>query len=238
MISLWDFFQFFKVWRIFQINRLFFNLTDWILNWGILFQCFNRLKYVTQLDYFSIENVEPLIVDNQTLEVVNTIKLLGVYLTSDLKWTTHVRHISSKASKRLYALRILKRNGVQPSYLKQNACPVWHTSLPKFLIDELEHIQKRALKIIVPHLSYSESLIDLALRREGNCYADPFIKTIIVTLPVKFLVYCLNLWIISTDLDIPDLFRFLMHELNATMIVFYLIAYANGTLFEFLNSYS
>ena len=84
-------------------------------------------------------SVEPLIVDNQNLEVVNTIKLLGVYLTSDLKWTTHVRHISSKASKRLYALRILKRNGVQPSYLKtvycsfirpvlEYACPVWHTS--------------------------------------------------------------------------------------------------------------
>ena len=119
-------------------------------------------------------SVEPLIVDNQTLEVVKTIKLLGVYLTSDFKWTTHVRHISSKASKRLYALRILKQNGVQPSDLKtvycsfirpvlEYACPVWHTSLPKFLTDELEHIQKRALKIIVPHLSYSESLIDLKL---------------------------------------------------------------------------
>ena len=109
-------------------------------------------------------SVEPLIVDNQTLEVVNTIKLLGVYLSSDLKWTTHVRHISSKASKRLHAFRIsiLKRNSVQPSDLKTTyrsfirpvlgyACPVWHTSLPKFLIDELEHIQKRALKIIVSH---------------------------------------------------------------------------------------
>ena len=53
-------------------------------------------------------SVEPLIVDNQTLEVVNTTILLGVYLTSDLKWTTHIRHICSKASKCLYALRILK----------------------------------------------------------------------------------------------------------------------------------
>ena len=30
-------------------------------------------------------SVEPLIIDNQTLEVVNTIKLRGVYLTLDLK---------------------------------------------------------------------------------------------------------------------------------------------------------
>ncbi len=27
------------------------------------------------------------------------------------------------------------------------------SSIPKFLTDELEHIQRRALKIIVPHLS-------------------------------------------------------------------------------------
>ena len=106
--------------------------------------------------------VEPSIVNNQTLEVVNTIKLLGVYLSSDLKWTTHVRHISSKASKRLYAFRIsiLKRNSVQPSDLKtayrsfirpvlEYTCPVWHTSLPKFLIDELEHIHRSGILVSV-----------------------------------------------------------------------------------------
>ncbi len=32
--------------------------------------------------------------------------------------STHIRHISSKASTRLYALRILRRNGVQPSDLR------------------------------------------------------------------------------------------------------------------------
>ena len=99
--------------------------------------------------------------------------------------STHIRHISSKASTRLYALRILRRNGVQPSDLRtvycsfvrpvlEYACPVQHTSLPRFLTDELEHIQRRELKIIVPHLSYSECLKDLKLptleeRRELLC---------------------------------------------------------------------
>ena len=97
------------------------------------------------------------------------------------------------------------------------ACSVWHTSLPKFLTDELEHIQKRALKIIVPHLSYSESLIDLKLptleeRRKLLCRS--FYKNNYSDTSVKFFIYCLNLWIISTDLDIPDPSRFLMHELN------------------------
>jgi hypothetical protein len=65
---------------------------------------------------------QPLIVNNQPLEAVNTIKLLGVNLTSDLKCTTHIKHISSKATKRLYALRILRRNGVQPSDLRRVYC--------------------------------------------------------------------------------------------------------------------
>ena len=150
---------------------------------------------------------QPLIVNNQPLEAVNTIKLLGVNLTSDLKWTTHIRHISSKASKRLYALRILRRNGVQPSDLRkvycsfirpvlEYACSVWHTSLPKFLTDELEHIQRRAFKIIVPHLSYSESLKDLKLptleeRRELLCRS--FYKNNYSDTSSKFLIYYLNL---------------------------------------------
>ena len=34
-------------------------------------------------------------------------------LTSDLKWAFHIEHICSKASKRLCALRTLKRSGVR-----------------------------------------------------------------------------------------------------------------------------
>ncbi len=51
---------------------------------------------------------QPLIVNNQPLEAANTIKLLGVYLTSDLKWTTNIRHISSKASKRSVGVKDIK----------------------------------------------------------------------------------------------------------------------------------
>ena len=194
---------------------------------------------------------QPLIVNNQPLEAVNTIKLLGVNLTSDLKWTTHIRHISSKACKRLYALRILRRN-VQPSDLRtvycsfirpvlQYACPVWHTSLPKFLTDELEHIQRRAFKIIVPHLSYSEILKDLKLptleeRRELLCrsfyknnYSDTSSK--IFNLLPEPLDHQYNLR------HSRSIRHFLKPELNAIMIVFCHIAYANGTLFNLLGFY-
>ena len=36
--------------------------------------------------------------------------------------------------------------------------PVFHYSLPKYLMPELEHVQKRAMSIICPGHSYHEAL--------------------------------------------------------------------------------
>ena len=41
------------------------------------------------------------------------------------------------------------------------ACPVWHTNLPKYLSDNIEIIQKRALKSIFPNKGYDDILYDL-----------------------------------------------------------------------------
>ena len=130
-------------------------------------------------------SLEPLIINNRPIEVVHTAKLLGVQLSSNLKWNAHIDYVCSKASKRLFALRMLKRNGVHPRDLRsvycyfirpvlEYACPVWHSSLPSYLSDQVEHIQRRATKVICPSLSYSQSLTELALptlfdRRESLC---------------------------------------------------------------------
>ena len=111
--------------------------------------------------------------------------MLSLKLTSDLKWSKHVEYICSKTSKRLYALRMLKRSGVSPSDLRsvysyfirpvlEYAYPVWHTSLSSSLRDNVESIQRRAIRIIYPHLSYSQGLQELNLptlfdRRQSLC---------------------------------------------------------------------
>ena len=43
------------------------------------------------------------------------------------------------------------------------AIPVFHASLPQFLINDLEGVQKRALSIICPTLSYDNALASLDL---------------------------------------------------------------------------
>jgi len=72
-----------------------------------------------------------------------------------MKWDDHVAVITSKAAKRFWFLKKLKRAGVVREdlvYLYQAvvrpiweyACPAWHTSLTKEQTKSLEDIQRRA----------------------------------------------------------------------------------------------
>jgi len=97
-------------------------------------------------------------------------KLLGVVLSNYLKWKDHVDYVSAKGSQRLYFLRMLKRSGVEPKdivriYVSlvrsvlEYACQVWHTGLTAQQSDQLEALQRRALRIAYPENSYRESLL-------------------------------------------------------------------------------
>ena len=97
----------------------------------------------------------------------------------------HVDNIVSKAGKRLYMLYQLKRSGISQNHLlkvylsvirpvMEYACPVWHTCLPKYVSNNLETIQKQALKSIFPGCDYNEcmklaNLTTLLSRRDDIC---------------------------------------------------------------------
>ena len=95
----------------------------------------------------------------KTIDRVTVYKLLGLHVTDELKWQAHVSAICSKASKRLHFLRLLKRASMSIADLThyyetiirpimEYACVVWHTSLTKGQNEQLERIQRRALRII------------------------------------------------------------------------------------------
>ena len=50
-----------------------------------------------------------ILVNRQTLETVNSVKLLGLNISSDLKWNVHVSELVRKVSTRIYFLRQLKK---------------------------------------------------------------------------------------------------------------------------------
>ena len=121
-------------------------------------------------------NFEPIRVNGANLEVVNKAKILGLDVSNNLKWNDHIAQIISKGQKRLYFLSQLKRARVGTKELVlfyitcirpvlEYASPVFHKSLTNYLDQDLERIQKRALRIILPWVSYEDALQRTGLQR-------------------------------------------------------------------------
>ena len=53
-----------------------------------------------------------IVINGKTIEVMSTVKLLGLNISSDLRWNGHVAEISKKVASRLYFLKQLKRANI------------------------------------------------------------------------------------------------------------------------------
>ena len=90
---------------------------------------------------------QPIAVGGSVIESVDSFKLLGVYISMDLSWSTHCDYIKGKSNRRLYALRKLKVCGVQDGKLAAvlEYASVIFANLPQYLCMAVERVQKRAL---------------------------------------------------------------------------------------------
>ena len=50
----------------------------------------------------SQQEFEPILINGDALEVVNSVKLLGLNISSDLTWNIYINETVKKGSKRLY----------------------------------------------------------------------------------------------------------------------------------------
>ena len=133
----------------------------------------------------------PLTVDDMNVERVKSRCILGLTVQDNMKWNEHIHNIVKKASKRLYMLRLLKRSNASIDTLitvyttiirpvLEYACQVWHYNIQQYLSEEIEKIQKRAFRIILPTQKYDEALtktniMSLRNRREKLC--EQFFET-------------------------------------------------------------
>jgi len=140
-----------------------------------------------ELQHGSTKNTtsfDPVVVNGMPIGLVTSVKILGLNVSSDLKWNCHIDSIIKKARRRLYSLSQLERSGLGTRKLVQfywtcirpiteYACPVFHDGLPASLSNELEGVQKRAMRIIFPFCTYNEALVESGLiklsdRRQAN----------------------------------------------------------------------
>ena len=93
------------------------------------------------------------------IERGKSFKLLGLWCSNSLKWDKHVEEITKKTNKRLFHLRECRRANLPSGvgltcYLTkirsvlEYAAPIWG-GLPKYLIDKVENILTRSLRILV-----------------------------------------------------------------------------------------
>ena len=119
--------------------------------------------------------------------VVTETKLLGVILTDDLRWASNTKYICTKAYKKLWVLRRLRVLDVGQEILcdvyqkevrsvLEVAVPAWHSGLTLAQADQIERVQRVAVKIILGKscISYAEGLSilgleTLSLRRRKLC---------------------------------------------------------------------
>ena len=117
-------------------------------------------------------SVDHITISDKQIEVVSSAKLLGVLVSDNLRRNAHVETICKKAATHLYFLKQLNRAKVPAKDMPlfcttcirpvlEYECPVFHHSFPQYLYNEMERLQKRALRIIQPDLSYDEALVAL-----------------------------------------------------------------------------
>ena len=113
---------------------------------------------------------------NEPLEVVNEVKLLGVIISDDLKWHKNTNYLTKKVNKKMRMLHIAAKftknrehlKHIYKTFIRSNlefSSTVWHSSLSVADRQDLERIQKAAVKVILgkDYVDYTQALSDLNL---------------------------------------------------------------------------
>jgi len=106
----------------------------------------------------------------------------SIHITSDLKWNTHIDKICAKASSRLYFLKQSKRAGLAADQLchfylsairtiLEYCSVVWHHGLTKTQVEQLEAVQRCAIRIIFEVTSYMPYFSTMAFANISSLHA-------------------------------------------------------------------
>ena len=130
--------------------------------------------------------------NNENIEVVKQAKLLGVIISDDLKWDENTKYLVKKAYSRMELLRkvasftnsLEDKKNIYVLFIRsilEQASVVWSSSLSLENSDDLERVQKSAVRIILgkDFIDYEKALekVDLeSLKERRQTLSKKFAK--------------------------------------------------------------
>ena len=98
-------------------------------------------------------------INEEPIAVKDKVKLLGTIICNDLLWEENTKHLAKKANGRMCLLRAVSSFNRPCSDLKliyiqyirspiEQSCVLWHASLTNEDRDNIERVQKNALRTI------------------------------------------------------------------------------------------
>jgi len=127
---------------------------DWLKSIGMIT---NRTK--TEAVIFGDSNLKEVEVEGEKIELVKSMKMLGIWVDHDLSWTTQVEKIISKCRSLSYAIkyltRYLNRAEMRKIFLCHFVgrltfgCPVWFFPTSQALKNKVRSVYYRQIRIIL-----------------------------------------------------------------------------------------
>ena len=162
------------------------QINDWTLNQKMkinenktktmIFNYTNNYQFTTSLK-----------INDKDIDVIDSTRLLGTIIQKDLRWDLNTAQVVRKANARMEILRRVSSFGAPIQDLKdiyilfirsllEQSATVWHSSLTEENAEDLERVQKNALRIILKdqYKTHKHALAKLGLeklseRREKLC---------------------------------------------------------------------
>ena len=145
-----------------KLQRDIERLGNWARTWGMRFQPVKcNMMQLTRKHLNKIQ--ASYILEGAVLENVDNIKYLGVTISNDLKWNTHISNICTKANRSLGFLRrtlsSCPQNVKEAAYngmvrpILEYGSSVWDPHTDK-LQEELEMVQNRAARFVTRNYVY------------------------------------------------------------------------------------
>ena len=169
-----------------QSQKWLDEINEWTLNQKMLI---NEKKTKTIIFNYTdnYQFTTRLSINDNNIEVIDSTRLLGTIISRDLRWDLNTAAIVKKANARMQLLRKVAGFGASVDDLKiiyilfirsllEQSATVWHSRLTEENSNDLERVQKSAMKIILQEkfIGYKNALNKLDLptlsdRREQLC---------------------------------------------------------------------